>query len=318
MITRVAQEKDVPEIVDLLVSVFPRHARSRLHWDWSHSDNRGVAVVAEHENRIIGHYSFGYYPFRWRGRAYTAGYGQQAAVHPEHRDLRTIVELIKFAQQSASAKCDFVFAFPNGNMAPLKERLLGWKKVMTFPTLSLPLSDFGRRVRERAKKASDRGSVRRLTTFSGVDCPDRGTEDDGDVLTPVKNAKWFEWRYIAHPLNHYACFGAIVDDRCEGVMALKTYSGDEERLGHVLELRSRGGLQPKLRLLSAAADFFEFMGVDRVAIWSQYKPNQRLYESLGFEASKSSSTLYAKALTENLPDLAAADWSFDMGVSDVF
>lgn len=300
MIVRIAETKDVPEIVDLLAAAFPQHPRSRRHWEWSHSDGRGLAAVAEKDGRIVGHYSLGRRPFEWHGRTYTAGFGRQAAVHSAHRDLGTIVELIKFAE--ASSGCDFVFAFPNGNMAPIKGRLLDWNKVLTFRTWTLPLADFARRVHGDAAK--------RLTTFSGLDyC----WETDRDTLTPVMDADWLEWRYIMHPLNHYACF-ASADGKA--IMALKAYFGEGKR-GHILELHGPTD-ESKINLLSAAADYFQFMGVNELFVWGRYKPNQALYEDLGFQPSSLASTLYAKALTEGSNDMLAADWSFDMGVSDVF
>ena len=301
MITRIAETGDIPQIVDLLVTVFPHHARSSRHWEWSHLGGRGLAVVAEDDGRIVGHYSFGYQPFEWRGRTYVGGFGQQAAVHPAHRDLQTIVELIGFAEKAA--KCDFVFAFPNENMAPIKERVLGWSQVLSFHTLTMPLEAFNPK--------ADHSSVHRLTTFSGLDIP---TCRDPEMLTPIIDAEWLEWRYIMHPLNHYACF-ASADGKA--VMVLKAYFGAEDRRGHILELHGSTD-ESKINLLSAAADYFQFMGASSIHVWGQCKPNQALYEDLGFQPSSATSTLYAKALTEGSQDVISADWSFDMGVSDVF
>lgn len=315
---RIAEEKDIPEIVDLLTTAFPRFNRSRKHWEWSHFNGHGLPVVALHDGHIVGHYSFGYRVFELDERVFTAGFGQQAAVHPAHRDLQTIVDLIRFAEQAASANCDFVYAFPNGNMAPIKDRVLGWTKVLTFPTWTLPIADFNRKVREMADKTSaDRFSVRRLATFSGLDLTGC-TLTDFESIAPVKNVQWFEWRYIMHPQSHYACFGAFSAGQCEGVMVLKTYSGDEGRLGHIIELHSRDGIEPESRLLSVAADYFDYMGVDCLSVWNEYKPDRALYKRLDFTASNVTSSLYAKALKEDAKSAIAADWSFDMGVTDVF
>lgn len=312
MITRLANPADVPGIIDLLTVSFPRHMRSGEHWHWSHSDGRGLAVVVEDEDRIIGHYSFGLYKFRRNGRDCVGGFGRQAAVHPERRDLKTAVEMLKFAEQAASERCDFIFAFPNGNMAPIKERLLGWKKVKTFPWMFLSLDEFAGRV---GRNAGTGCSVRRLTSFASLDL---SLTPESNLLTPVRDAAWFDWRYMTHPLNHYACFGAFTNGKCEGVMALKAYFGDEERLGHIVELHSMNGRDARPSLLSVASDFFKEMKIDRVAVWNEFKPNQSLYRDLGFEPSSATSTLCAKSLSHEFSNVTDAGWSFDMGVSDVF
>lgn len=296
---RPAEEGDVPGIVDLLNAVFPRHHRSRAHWDWSHRDARGISVVAEHDGDIVGHYSFGLRRLAFGGREVLAGFGQQAAVHPRHRDMRTIVELIRSAESLAAESCGFVFAFPNEHMALIKERVLGWRRLLVFPTWSASLDALKSELRPT-------GDCARLTCMDGLsaDC-------DSRFLSQVRDADWYRWRYRDNPMSHYAVYSAGTD----GFAVLKTHHDGASMLGHVIELYAPTD-DARRTLLSAAVRHFEFADVEKVAIWNQCPANRPLFQDLGFEPGGPWTGLYARRLDDSIAE--DAEWDFDMGTSDVF
>lgn len=300
---RPAEENDIPEIIDLLNAAFPAHPRNRKHWEWSHANGRGLAVVAADDGRIVGHYSLGLQRFRLRGREIIAGFGQQAAVHPAHRNLRTIVKLVAEAERIAADTCGFVFAFPNETMAPIKERVLGWKRLMVFPAWTISLGEL----------RANLGGRRRAEAARLHDPETLPTTRDPQCLSPWRDSDWYRWRYWRNPLSHYAVYG----DADRGFTVLKTHHDGARTLGHIIELHALSeDASVKLGLVSAAVEHFEFADVAEVVIWNEYAPNREFFEGLGFAPAGFRTSLLAKSLDDSAP--IHGEWSFDMGISDVF
>lgn len=319
MIVRTALQEDISRIVDLLTAVFPRHPRSEASWRWSNLEQPGISVVAEEDGRIIGHYSFRFQQFTRRGESIMGAFGQQAAIHPQCRDLRTVVEIVTEAERLAAERCTFAFAFPNEHMAPIKERLLEWNRVRAIPNWELNAAEYRLSIEQRLRDAPAQiHAIRRMATFPKIDSG-LFTAARPDTLSQATSPDWLEWRYSRNPLHHYAAFGAFDDRECVGVVVLKTHHDDAAHLGHILSLNARAeDDSTKLRLLAASVDYFDFMGAERIVIWNERAENRDIFAELGFASSISGANLYAKPLTESARDLVECDWSFDMGISDVF
>ena len=313
MTFRMATDEDIPQITELLVSAFPRQARTDRFWLWANRAYPSVAVVAQVGGRIVGHYSFRSEEFVLGSKTLHGAYGQQAAVHEDYRDLKTAVALIREAQNMAAQICDFAYAFPNRSMAPVKERLLEWTNAGVITAWGLDLSDY---LNALAKHESQAGlEVRRLRAPSTVAYRQAGFAP-AHTMVVAKDANWLRWRYLEHPVNHYAVFGAYEGEGLVGHIVAKVYLDGELLLGHILELSS--GEPAVWPLLRAAGEFFQFMKARQVVVWNEDFACRDLFARMGFEPTDRVTTLHVKPLRDTCPDLETVSWSFDMGCSDVF
>ena len=132
---RLAKKEDADLITDLFIASSPRHLRTRDFWLWSNFDNpsgKSLSVVMEVEGKIVAHYAILPLRFNVGSDQILLGFGQQAVVHPNFRDLRTIINLTEFLWEKAGSMFELVYAFPNDHFWKVKKLLMGWQVVSEF------------------------------------------------------------------------------------------------------------------------------------------------------------------------------------------
>lgn len=251
---RFATQDDIADITALFYVADGRHQRSLAYYKYSNFSPFGESIrsVAEKEGRIIGHYAVAPLKMKFLGEITNVGFAQQAVIHPDHRNLRTIKELHDMVIKESSKRFKFVIAFSNDNFAEVKKSLFNWRQLDRFPADVLHLTNL-----QRAAKYQ----LREIRRFE---------EDFVEENSLLRTKQYLNHRFFAHPINFYKCFGAYVKDRCMGYISIKFYMKNGELIGHFIDYVAKDVTALK-SLVGAACDYFKFYGVKKIVFWNRDK-----------------------------------------------
>jgi hypothetical protein len=310
--TRAYRSLDEFGITTLFLSSDPKRARSVHFWNWSNKDrwNKNyVSQISEKDQRIVGHYSFGGLPVTRGHRQYIAGFGQQAVIHPDFRNLATLVDLYQNLYKRARSQYDFLFGFPNDHIFPIMTSLFGWKKIASFHADIIQMDA----VEFSPKKEI---IVKECHYFPEFQCLNQTEHYEISKHPPFLN-----WRIFSHPINHYAVLGAFKDTDPVGYLIVKLFQGEKTLVGHLIGYETKNhDLGILETLLANAKGFFAFYHVTRIIFWNFKKPYEAFLKSFcsgekGFPTNFGIHTLNPD-IDDTILDLD--NWSLSMIDSDAF
>ncbi len=321
MATRPHENGDEFGITTLFLSSDPRHSRSVHYWRWSNSLRWNRAFLSQvslapdqNPDAIIGHYGFGQVEVAHGDQTLRAGFGQQAVIHKNFRDLTTLVELYQAIQDRAADTFDFLFGFPNDQMFPLKAALFHWQEVAHFRARQM--------LTQQLPRTAPRGlEIRELHEFPAH----MAFDSRGPWFTPVRSSSFLNWRFMAHPVNHYTVLGAFDGKELVGYLALKLYQApgpDASPMGHFIDYWTRGTNTEILSALMARArQFFEFNAIDEIWFWNTLKPYDQFLAPLCTDKEGFATHFGIHPMGGALADTGITqmgNWSFSMADSDAF
>ena len=321
MATRPYEKGDEFGITTLFLSSDPRHSRSVQYWRWSISQRWNKAFLSQvslapdqEPAPIIGHYGFGQVEVAHGGKSLKAGFGQQAIIHKNFRDLTTLVELYQAIQDRAAKTLDFLFGFPNDQMFPLKASLFNWQEVAHFRARQM--------LTQQLPQGPSKGmEIRELHEFPAH----MALDSRGPWFTPTRSSAFLNWRFMAHPINHYTVLGAFEGEEPAGYLVLKLYqppAPDRVPIGHFIDYWTRGADMEILSgLLARAREFFEFNAIDEIWFWNTLKPYDQFLAPLctgeeGFATHFGIHPMDAVPMETGITQMD--NWSFSMADSDAF
>ena len=324
IIVRQYTEGDEYEITDLL-TISGTHLRTAVYWRWSNIKtpfSRSICVVLEaHDKTIIGHYSIMNVKLFFNGDVYNAGFGGQLVIHPQFRNFKLLWKLLNFAWEKCKEnKIDFVFAFPNANIWPIKYNMMNWKLVNEFKSLELNISDsFGNGKDDVLSSQLEFERITNLGDFENT--IDRlWNENKIDMKSKIyieKNFRFVSWRFFRHPLHHYPFFLVKNNGKYVGWVALKLYNKNSTSYGHIVDVVALGK-DHYIWIVKEAVSFFKKYNVNILSLWCG-ENLKKLFKELGFKET-GFSTNFGIKIINNVPETAMDinAWDLTMSYSDAF
>ena len=204
--TRVLEDRDVPDVLDLLRAALgepPLLRRTPELFSWKHFDNpfgRSVAILAEAGERIVGLRAF----MRWDLTTMTGSEihcvrAVDTATHPEFHRRGIFQRLTEEALELAVAEgIDLVFNTPNEKSGAGYVKM-GWKEVGAVGVMVRPSTRvLGRRQRDTGI-TDPRLFIDEPNPASGLVVHDR---QPVGLRTPRSGA-YLRWRFESHPTAAY-------------------------------------------------------------------------------------------------------------------
>lgn len=303
----------------LFSSSDPRHPRNISYWRWSNSDSVNkdfLSAVAEYEGKIVAHYSLMGIDVLYGTQVWKVGFGQQAVVHKNFRNLTVVCELAKHIFTKAQEKYEFLYAFPNNEFFPIKTTLLGWQAVGVFGSdaIDLDTSDF--------KKNHSIG-IKPIFKFDS-NIYSATKDNNKDHIYFSKNPAFLNWRFFSHPLNYYFVFGAYDNNKNVGYIVLKFYYNNELRknIGHIVDYEVKDSdINVLSSLLYESKNFFLFNDVKEIVFWNRNLRNKDFFDKVISKQNSGFMTNFGLLLFDQKKCNVALDlgkWSFTMANSDAF
>lgn len=140
MITiRRATHFDNDRIIDLFNREFPEYQRSPKYLDWFEScfsDSESIVCIAEHKNKVIGHYRVSPKLINIKDKTIKAGFGSQAIVDKKFKNKVSIMQITSLAYKiSKGIGIEFIFGFPNNNYSIIQEKIEKWIEICRFKSI---------------------------------------------------------------------------------------------------------------------------------------------------------------------------------------
>lgn len=314
IVYRWTEESDVRGVVTLFNLVTPVYARSVRYWRWSNTDGpfgKSLSVVAKSGERVVAHYSILPLNFFVNGRSVVMGFGLQAVVQKEFRNLKIMKTLTDLIFDRARKEFVCTYAFPSEHFFLVKKQLLGWKDVDVFMADVIAVKDLDDLPHTTME-------VKEIQVFPPMDW----FKNNGVGIFPWKTSDYLNWRFIQHPINHYVVLGTFHHGECVGYLVLKVYfrKEDTSMIGHFVDYDTKGKDESiLLSLIVTARELFKFYGVEEIVFWNKevaFKGFfQRFITGQGFKTN-----MGILIGDKNLEDviLKKENWSFTMAVSDAF
>ncbi len=315
---------DEHNITDLLMISGP-HLRTVDYWRWSNIQtpfSKSICVVLETQDKMIaGNYSVMPVKLFCNGEVYNAGFGAQLVIHPQFRNFKLLWKLLSFAWEKCTQySIDFIFAFPNDNIWPIKHKMMDWKLVKEFRALELNISvGF-----EHDKDAAllPQAEFERITDLKGFENTIDNIWDEHRInmksnIYIEKDSKFVSWRFFRHPLHHYPFFLVKNNGKFIGWVALKFYTENGVRYGHIIDAVSP--IKEHYSLIARKAiNFFKKHNTDKVSLWCR-EDLKILFKELGFQETGFTTNFGVKVI-KRCPDVVTDinAWDLTMSCSAAF
>jgi len=319
------RDGDEQAIFDLQNTVFPNW-RSLEYWKWKYLKNPAgppIVWLAEHDNKIIGHY--GIIPVRMKvGNMYVTGsFGGDAATHPKYQGKGVFSSLVNRCFLDASLNCfPLTFGFAHADVGPtymryerrghvcfmrFVDKVLNWEPVLDKYVRSKFLSRtaasvFGKVCKSRSTNESFK--IERINHFDGR--IDRFWEKISMCFEIIvkRDEKYLTWRYTDHPTNKYILYAATKDNEILGYCVLREARDKNLRVGCITDILGfQNGSNVVAHLVERAIRHFEERDVYKIScLMSEKHPYSMIFRKAGFITSiHRNLALYA---TINLPGSA--------------
>ncbi|TDN82177.1 acetyltransferase (GNAT) family protein [Salegentibacter sp. 24] len=203
---RVANENDIPDIVDVLKASLGEGQLelSEKVWRFKHIDNpfgKSIVFLAIEDNKIIGVRAFMRWKWQHGSKQFSALRAVDTATHPNHQGKGIFKKLTLKAVDYAKADHDnFIFNTPNEKSRPgyLK---MGWRKVGKINIgLKPSLSFLNLTNKETVYKLNKNISQNQIEELCQNWNKNLATKTG--LFTP-KSAEILMWRYEKNPLQSY-------------------------------------------------------------------------------------------------------------------
>ena len=308
------REGDELSIVDLLDIAFGKWKGITLtkiqtiaYWKWWYKQNPAgspIIWLAEHDNKIIGHY--GIVPMKMKvGNTYLTGsVGCDAATHPQYQGKGIFSYIInKCYQDAAENNIPLTYGFANIHLGPTYKRyewrghisfitnmikVLNWEPVLSryihYKFLARFAAYFlGKIYRSNSELNSDL-EIKRIRYFD--ERINIFWEDISNHFKIIvkRDQTFLNWRYVDHPLNKYTIFIAVRNDRIFGYCVLREERKENLRRGQIVDIL---GLQNHYNvigyLIQRAFKYFKEKGIDYISChMSEKNPYIKFFKKAGF------------------------------------
>ena len=306
-------------IVNLFNSSDSRFVRNVNFWKWSNCNNYNngfISVVAElKDGSIIGHYSIVDREIIYMNKVRTIGFGQQAVTHYQYRGLDNILNICQQIYSLAASRYDYLYAFPNNNMFPIKKRLLNWTDLGEFNADVIDIE----KIPSGVKQTNETRQIFALPKeVDGI------LRYPSDQICLKNNSEFLNYRFVNNPINQYTMFGAFDEaQRLVGYIIAKLYYDKNlnKLLGHLVDYEATQNVELVFNdLLNESKRFFEFYGVDLIVFWNQKNLYKQYFDQHINKEKKGFMTNFGLLeLNPSIPSISSINqWSFSMAHSDAF
>lgn len=348
---RVGGEEDTGAILRLVRNV---HGDAYLdldesYWAWRYlSDTpfRARIVIAEHEGRPIGIQPMIIFDWQWGRCRYKGAMYTGVMTHPDHRRRGVFHSLVGAANDcAAKSGAHFSMTLPNEASLPGFLKTRQWRypglasmflkmvdgEALLRPKLgSLPAKLLGLIPQAFFRPRPVGRDDVRLDVTEAKTVPDEleTVFDDYaaacNALMIRRTARFWNWRYGAHPRSIYRTWLATREGHLAGAVATSTGERAGLDVGMIVDLVARGGMPVIRGLLRAAEAGLRSRGVGLIACQATSGPLKAALREEGFRCPGPWLTRKrfhfvfrptGVAVPRELPK-AMADWHLMLGDSD--
>ena len=216
---RIAEEKDIPEILALLKSGLGENVtpKTEAYWRWKHIQNPfgpSHVLLAVSNDTIIGVRSFMRWQWRLGNEILEAVRGVDTVIKPEYQGNGLFGELtLKLVDESFQYGYDFLYSTPNEKSKRGYQRL-GWNQIGILPIsvkLVKPWQVFLNLVTRPGKPDVGGAADQSLERFlSRADLPSlllASHRNFPEKLVTAHTVDSLQWRYAEVPVGSYFAFG---------------------------------------------------------------------------------------------------------------
>ena len=302
--------------------MFTKHTpylRDDAYWTWiNRIVGQSISVVAECDDRIIGHYAVVPRNLIVKNRVLKAALGIHAFVDPDFRREISIFEISNYLYRIAQDKgIQVIYGFPNVNYRQIQVRIERWKEVALFKSYELP---------------SDKGLDNIKTTIQFDEIKDIDYEHlfrlsemlaSESVMNEVRletNTNYWISRYMLRIQTPYLFYALSKCGVPIGYMVTKRYKNNGNCYSHIVDYILSDNsymddvISSYLNNEKAECDYFSFWKGDSVF--------ERSIEKSGFVETGFETFLAIKLLDKSLSELDVLldfdNWRLVMGDSDAF
>lgn len=260
-------DDDVIQLIDMVVESGYKYCK--LYYDWLNSKVYASTTIfiATIEGKAVGCYAIHEQEFACGDHRLNGAFGTQAVVHPNHRNLETIITILKFVEKwSRENGLDFIYAIPNHKMAPVKKKLMNWLLNTQVTERVVKRSEILSRLDEIIPE--ERIKVERVSTSS----------EARDLLVGLNRYKpkginlctgptWFVNRYIENPKEHYLIYYVDSPDLKE-LYVFKIFSNSNVNKLHIVDYFSSSGKRLSINLICCSlCSVLSRFSFDEVTFW---------------------------------------------------
>jgi len=319
------QNGDEHQIVDLF-RISSDHIRTVDFFKWANLINpfsQSISLLLESEdNSIVGHYSVMKVELVYKDRLIKAGFGAQLVIHPLFRNFKCMWQLLQTTwSRSQEEGLDFIYAFPNNNIWPIKNKLMGWKLVNVFSAHELDLKQTNIIDVEVSEVEFQR--IDNLSPYKDLinNIFKKSKNRFNNLIHIERNYEFVHWRFFQHPIEHYQFFLIRSKDKVViGWAALKFYKKEEILYGHIVDLVVSDE-NMYMDLLKHVVKLFKSYGVDIVSLWGN-KTTRDICNEIGFVekgfATNFGIILFENSILEQVDLYNYNSWDLAMSYSDAF
>ena len=298
-----------------LPSVWNRRTLANWYWKFSETNPAGPSLIwlAEHENRLIGH--FAAVPFRLKvfDEVVTASHSIGALVEKKYQK-RGLLKLVgdKLMEDLVRHNIPYTWGFPNRLAYEFEKVALGYGDLINFDEWQL--------TKEKLVRKEPPLSFRKITGFNEEF--DRLWQEcsPGYDIAVKRDKTYLNWRFIGRPDWWYFPYAYYEGDRLKGYMVMKLYREESFLRGHIIDIFARKDDKETLsHLLAGGINFFAEQAVDSVTVWIWGNPLlEELFDEFGFLRKEENHPLILRLNTGHKYREQVADsshWYFTMGDS---
>jgi len=293
------------------------YLRDSTFWIWINrmiSDEKSIIIVAEFENKIIGHYAIIPQQVNVFGKTYSAAFAIHAFIHPDFRKSFLIFQITKKMYKVAKEHgIDFLYGFPNENFRDIQIKADKWKQVSLFNSLEKDSTTF---IDTNFSIIPIEDNYKDIYFLSEI--LDATTEKNNIYIQ--KSLNYYVNRYIRHPQKLYQNFFIVQNDQRVGFICLKIYDNGQSKIGHLIDYILIEDISFQ-DIIQTIENYFHDK-VSKLSVWKFSEDTRKILLNNNFKENGLQTFLGVKMLTNNeelestLVDFS--NWNLCMGDSDAF
>jgi len=308
------QSGDQKQIVQLSKDVFPRFEFNLNHWEWRHKYDKSRIIVAEADEKIIGHWAYVKRDLQQGEKRFKAGLTMAAMTHPRWQNKGIFSKIAKMLFEFAKIEdLDFLFGFPNDASLTIHHHL-GFIKIKSFHIFKKRLPK-----RDTIYKQSILDPVK---DYMKIHVP--ATPNSGRSVHLIKDKRYLRWRYFEKPKSNYLVFNILNKDHARGFLVLKKFPREDGVHLHLIDISVDNNISGN-SIYSNLFFSLESIGIqndtDYLSVWKQNTGSfeDGLIEKFGFINDPSKTFhLTTKGITVKTSSLASFQWDIKMGDTEIF
>jgi GNAT superfamily N-acetyltransferase len=238
------RDEDVDASAKLFAEVFHQN-RPKEHFIWKFHDNpagRGLIIVAEHSNQIVGQYTLIPTRLRLGNETVLGAISLDTMTHPDYRGQGMFVVLAKACMElAASKRVEVLYTNPNKDSYPWFVHRLNWdhtgdisewvrvlnpsglarwmsRPIRYLAPLGLPLLPIGNNVPHGIDIRPEKPTDEELVSLAEL----KTEGETGKTCRVQRSVDWFKWRFDSKSQRSYVWFSAYCDGKLKAWAAFGT------------------------------------------------------------------------------------------------